>query len=62
MSSPAFDVAVVGAGPAGLAAALAAAESGVTVALIDAGGPPRRTVLAIAGARSGRIHATHAAP
>jgi D-hydroxyproline dehydrogenase subunit alpha len=40
MSSPAFDVAVVGAGPAGLAAALAAAESGVTVALIDAGVRP----------------------
>jgi NADPH-dependent 2,4-dienoyl-CoA reductase/sulfur reductase-like enzyme len=37
MSFPTFDVAVVGAGPAGLAAALAAAESGVTVALIDAG-------------------------
>jgi NADPH-dependent 2,4-dienoyl-CoA reductase/sulfur reductase-like enzyme len=36
MNSPAFDVAVVGSGPAGLAAALAVAESGVTVALIDA--------------------------
>jgi len=30
-----FDVAVVGAGPAGIAAALAAADSGVTVGLID---------------------------
>ena len=30
-----FDVAVVGAGPAGIAAALAAAESGVRVALLD---------------------------
>ncbi|MBM0226741.1 MULTISPECIES: NAD(P)/FAD-dependent oxidoreductase [Micromonospora] len=40
MNQDAFDVAVVGAGPAGLAAALAAAESGVTVALIDAGVGP----------------------
>jgi D-hydroxyproline dehydrogenase subunit alpha len=40
VSSPTFDVAVVGAGPAGLAAALAAAESGVTVALVDAGMRP----------------------
>src|SRR5271168_5205627 len=30
-----FDVAVVGAGPAGIAAALAAADSGKTVGLID---------------------------
>ncbi|HEX7746273.1 MAG TPA: FAD-dependent oxidoreductase [Micromonosporaceae bacterium] len=37
MTSPVFDVAVIGAGPAGLAAALAAAGSGVTVAMIDAG-------------------------
>ncbi|SBT46449.1 FAD-dependent oxidoreductase [Micromonospora narathiwatensis] len=37
MSAPSVDVAVVGAGPAGLAAALAAAEAGVVVALIDAG-------------------------
>ncbi|ONI68315.1 FAD/NAD(P)-binding oxidoreductase [Kribbella sp. ALI-6-A] len=33
----AFDVVVVGAGPAGLNAALAAAEGGVSVALVDAG-------------------------
>lgn len=35
MSAPAFDVVVVGAGPAGLAAAACAAESGRRVALID---------------------------
>ncbi len=35
-----FDVAVVGAGPAGLAAAVAAAEHGQRVALIDAGSQP----------------------
>ncbi|MEU9889798.1 NAD(P)/FAD-dependent oxidoreductase [Sphaerisporangium sp. NPDC051011] len=40
MKSPVYDVAVVGAGPAGLAAALAAAESGVTVAIADAGVRP----------------------
>jgi D-hydroxyproline dehydrogenase subunit alpha len=34
----AFDVAVVGAGPAGLAAAVAAGESGLRVVLVDAGG------------------------
>ncbi|MEU4641478.1 NAD(P)/FAD-dependent oxidoreductase [Micromonospora sp. NPDC023814] len=34
------DVAVVGAGPAGLAAAVAAAEAGLAVALIDAAGQP----------------------
>lgn len=34
------DVAVVGAGPAGLAAAVAAAESGAAVALVDAGAQP----------------------
>lgn len=34
------DVAVVGAGPAGLAAAVAAAESGATVVLVDAGAQP----------------------
>ncbi|MEU8263049.1 NAD(P)/FAD-dependent oxidoreductase [Micromonospora sp. NPDC048999] len=37
MNTPKVDVAVVGAGPAGLAAALAAADSGAMVALIDAG-------------------------
>jgi len=30
-----FDVAVIGAGPAGIAAAVAAAESGARVALLD---------------------------
>lgn len=34
------DVAVVGAGPAGLAAAVAAAEAGATVAVVDAGAQP----------------------
>ena len=34
------DVAVVGAGPAGLAAAVAAAESGAAVVLVDAGAQP----------------------
>ncbi|WP_427134186.1 NAD(P)/FAD-dependent oxidoreductase [Pseudarthrobacter sp. S9] len=34
------DVAVVGAGPAGLAAAVAAAEAGAAVALVDAGAQP----------------------
>jgi NADPH-dependent 2,4-dienoyl-CoA reductase/sulfur reductase-like enzyme len=33
--SPSYDVVIVGAGPAGLAAACAAGESGVTVALVD---------------------------
>ncbi len=37
MNAASVDVAVVGAGPAGLAAALAAADSGVVVALVDAG-------------------------
>lgn len=32
-----FDLAVVGAGPAGLSAAVAAAQAGLSVALIDAG-------------------------
>ncbi len=36
-AAPVYDVAVVGAGPAGLAAAVAAAEGGVRVALVDAG-------------------------
>ncbi|MEU3456552.1 FAD-dependent oxidoreductase [Micromonospora sp. NPDC006766] len=40
MSARSVDVAVVGAGPAGLAAALAAAESGASVALVDAGVRP----------------------
>jgi thioredoxin reductase len=35
-----FDVAVVGAGPAGLTAAVRAAEHGLHVALIDAGTQP----------------------
>ena len=35
-----FDVAVIGAGPAGLAAAVAAAERGAHVAVIDAGAQP----------------------
>ncbi|WP_104086896.1 NAD(P)/FAD-dependent oxidoreductase [Arthrobacter sp. GMC3] len=35
-----FDVAIVGAGPAGLAAAVNAAESGLTVVLVDAGTQP----------------------
>lgn len=40
MSGDDIDVAVVGAGPAGLAAATAAAAAGVRVALVDAGGQP----------------------
>ncbi|WP_305144519.1 NAD(P)/FAD-dependent oxidoreductase [Arthrobacter sp. SDTb3-6] len=35
-----FDVAVVGAGPAGLAAAVHAADAGLSVALVDAGAQP----------------------
>ncbi|MEY7970588.1 FAD-dependent oxidoreductase, partial [Saccharomonospora xinjiangensis] len=35
-----YDVAVIGAGPAGLAAAVAAAERGRTVAVVDAGEAP----------------------
>ncbi|WP_019970296.1 FAD-dependent oxidoreductase [Mycobacterium sp. 141] len=35
-----YDVAIVGAGPAGLAAAVAAAESGLSVALVDAAAQP----------------------
>ena len=37
---PDYDVAVVGAGPAGLAAAVTAAEGGLRVALVDAGPQP----------------------
>ncbi|WP_049572815.1 NAD(P)/FAD-dependent oxidoreductase [Streptomyces sp. SBT349] len=40
MSEPPFDCAVVGAGPAGLAAATAAAGEGLRVALVDAGPRP----------------------
>lgn len=36
LSEPSVDVAVIGAGPAGLAAAVAAANGGTTVALVDA--------------------------
>lgn len=39
-AAPTFDVAVVGAGPAGLAAAAAAAEHGATVAVIDSAEQP----------------------
>ena len=35
-----FDIAVIGAGPAGLAAAVSAAERGATVAVLDAGAQP----------------------
>lgn len=38
--APAFDVAIVGAGPAGLAAAVAAAAQGVSIAVIDAAEQP----------------------
>jgi NADPH-dependent 2,4-dienoyl-CoA reductase/sulfur reductase-like enzyme len=38
--APVYDVAVIGAGPAGLAAAVAAAEGGASVALVDAGPRP----------------------
>ena len=50
MTDPA--VAVVGAGPAGLAASLAAAERGVRVALLDSAAAPGGQILrqsAIAG-------------
>lgn len=40
MSDLVYDVAVVGAGPAGLAAAVTAAEHGLRVALVDAGPQP----------------------
>lgn len=40
MDAPVFDVAVVGAGPAGLAAAVHAADSGLRVVLVDAGEQP----------------------
>ncbi|RKN06270.1 FAD-dependent oxidoreductase [Streptomyces radicis] len=40
MNERPFDLAVVGAGPAGLAAAVAAGESGLRVALVDAGPRP----------------------
>ena len=39
-NAPVFDVAVIGAGPAGLAAAASAGECGVRVALVDAGPRP----------------------
>ncbi|WP_223884343.1 FAD/NAD(P)-dependent oxidoreductase [Micromonospora craniellae] len=40
MTTQRVDVAVIGAGPAGLAAALAAAEAGMSVAVVDAGVRP----------------------
>ena len=40
MSEVAYDVAVVGAGPAGLAAAVTAAERGLSVVLVDAARQP----------------------
>jgi thioredoxin reductase len=59
----AFDVAVVGAGPAGMSAAVAAADAGVRVALVDAGSalggqfwrhPPGRALAAeVAGQHHG---------
>jgi thioredoxin reductase len=55
------DVAVVGAGPAGLAAAVAAAESGAAVVLVDAGAQPggqfwRHRPEAVVQERDGRGH------
>jgi flavoprotein, HI0933 family len=54
-----FDVIVVGAGPAGLMASIAAAENGARVLILDKGGRPGRK-LAISG--GGRCNVTNAMP
>ena len=56
-----YDAAVLGAGPAGLAAAVALADSGVRVALVDAGAQLggqyyRQPSLALAARKPGRLH------
>ncbi|MEU9130007.1 NAD(P)/FAD-dependent oxidoreductase [Kitasatospora sp. NPDC048540] len=56
-----YDLAVVGAGPGGLAAAVTAADHGLTVALVDAGPRPggqfyRHPAPALGAARPERLH------
>ena len=56
-----YDAAVLGAGPAGLAAAVALAAAGLTVALVDAGGQPggqyyRQPAAVLAARRPDRLH------
>ncbi len=52
-----FDTVIIGAGPAGIMAAISAAKAGASVLLLEAGAKPGRKLLATGG---GRCNVTHA--